>query len=188
VGGERLHALARRGIEVTRAPRRVHVSSWEWLDIRIPEATFRVRCSSGTYVRTLVHDLGQALGCGAALGALRRLASEPFTIEQAITVAELDTLTAEQALARAGIPLERALAALPAVALDPAAAAARGAGGRPHVAPEGAPIGAGPRSVVFRDEAGQVLALGELAADPGEPGRALACPRVVFPWAVRSGR
>jgi tRNA pseudouridine55 synthase len=188
VGGERLHALARRGIEVTRAPRTVRVSSWEWLDVRIPEATFRVRCSSGTYVRTLVHDLGQALGCGAALGSLRRLASEPFTIEQAITLAELDTLTAGEALARAGIPLESALASLPAVTLDATAAATLGAGGRPAVAPEGAPIAAGPRSVVFRDDTGAVLALGELAADPGEPGRALACPRVVFPWAVRSGR
>jgi len=188
VGGERLHALARRGIEVTRAPRRVVVSSWEWLDIRLPEATFRVRCSSGTYVRTLVHDLGAALGCGAALGSLRRLRSEPFSIEQAITLAELDRCTQEEALARAGIPLDRALEVLPAVTLDAEAAAVVGAGGRPSVAPGAGPVGGGPRSVVFRDGAGAVLALGELSSDPTDPSRMLACPRVVFPWAVRTGR
>lgn len=188
VGGERLHALARRGIEVTRPPRQVRISSWEWLDIRLPEATFRVRCSSGTYVRTLVHDLGLALGCGAALGALRRTRSEPFGIEQAITLAELDRSTPAEALARAGIPLDRALDVLPAVALDPEAAAALGAGGRPAVAPGAAPLAGGPRSVVFRDASGAVLALGELAADPSDASRTLACPHVVFPWAVRSGR
>ena len=188
VGGERLHALARRGIEVSRAPRRVVVSSWEWLDFKLPEATFRVRCSSGTYVRTLVHDLGAALGSGAALGALRRLRSEPFSIEQAITLADLDRSTQEEALAKAGIPLDRALDVLPAVTLDAEAAAVVGAGGRPSVSPGASPVAGGPRSVVFRDVAGAALALGELSSDPTDPSRMLACPRVVFPWAVRSGR
>jgi len=188
VGGERLHALARRGIEVTRAPRRVTISAWDWLEIQLPEARFRVRCSSGTYVRTLVHDLGAALGTGAALGALRRLRSEPFTIEQAITLAELERSTPEEALAKAGIPLDRALDVLPAVTLDAEAAAIAGAGGRPQVAPGAGPIAGGPRSVVFRDAEGRALALGELTADPADASRMLACPRVVFPWAVRSGR
>jgi tRNA pseudouridine55 synthase len=188
VGGERLHALARRGIEVTRAPRRVVISSWEWLEIALPEARFRVRCSGGTYVRTLVHDLGLALGTGAALGGLRRLRSEPFSIEQAITLAELDRCTPEEALAKAGIPLDRALDVLPAVTLDAEAAAIAGAGGRPQVTPGAGPIAGGPRSVVFRDVDGRALALGELSADPADSSRMLACPRAVFPWAVRSGR
>jgi len=188
VGGERLHVLARRGIEVTRAPRRVTISAWEWLEIALPEARFRVRCSGGTYVRTLVHDLGHALGTGAALGALRRLRSEPFTIEQSITLADLDRCTPEEALAKAGIPLDRALDVLPTVTLDAEAAAIAGAGGRPAVAPGAGPVGGGPRSVVFRDAERRALALGELTADPADASRMLACPRVVFPWAVRSGR
>ena len=187
VGGERLHALARRGIEVARAPRRVHVSSWEWLDIAIPEATFRVRCSSGTYVRTLAHDLGMALGCGAALASLRRLRSEPFGIERAVSPDDLGAHSREEILERAGVPLDRALAVLPALVLDDAATASVGAGGRPAVEPGDAPIAAGPRSIVFRDTAGRALALGELQSDPGIPGRVLACPRVVFPWTARGG-
>src|SRR5262249_9056112 len=59
VGGRRLHELAREGVTVERAPRRVRVIEWTWLDVALPEARFRVRCSGGTYVRTLAHDLGQ---------------------------------------------------------------------------------------------------------------------------------
>jgi len=188
VGGERLHALARRGIEVTRAPRRVVVTALEWLEIAPPEASFRLRCSTGTYVRTLAHDLGLALGCGAALAALRRLRSEPFGLERSVTIAELDTGPPEAVLARAGTSLDEALMVLPAVTLDPDAASLVGAGGRPAVAVGVAPLAAGPRSVVFRDDAGAALALGELRPDPNEPRRVQACPQVVFPWAVRSGR
>jgi tRNA pseudouridine55 synthase len=188
VGGERLHALARRGIEVTRAPRRVRVASWEWLGMALPEATFLVRCSAGTYVRTLAHDLGMALGCGAALASLRRLRSEPFGLERTVTLADLDARSSAEVLERAGVPLDQALQVLPAVVLDAGAAASVGSGGRPAVTPGEAPIAAGPRSIVFRDGAGTALALGELCRDATEPGRVLACPRVVFPWTVRSGR
>jgi len=187
VGGKRLHELARRGIEVPRAPRRVRVLSWEWQAVALPEASFRVRCSSGTYVRTLVHDLGIALGCGAALASLRRLRSEPFGLERAVSPSELEVLAPDEAIAHAGIPLDEALGVLPAVVLDSGAAATLGAGGRPVVAPGRAPVGAGPRSVVFRAEGGTALALGELLPDAS--GLATrACPRVVFPWAVRTGR
>ena len=188
IGGRRLHQLARRGIEVERPARRVRVVSWEWLSFAFPAVTFRVQCAAGTYVRTLAHDLGMALGTGAALQSLRRLRSEPFDLRSAITLDDLDALPASEALARAGTPLDRALEVLPAVKLDREAAAMVGAGGRPVVDPGSAPLAAGERSVVLRDAAGRSLALGELRADPAEPGRVLACPRVVFPWAVRSGR
>ena len=188
VGGERLHALARRGIEVTRAPRRVRVAVWEWLDVSLPEARFRVRCSPGTYVRTLVHDLGLTLGCGAALASLRRLRSEPFGLERAVTLRELDERAREDVLRDAGTPLDEALAHLPSVTLDAAGAASVGAGGRPPVEPGGAPIASGPRSLVLREAGGRALALGELRPDPDRPGQVLACPQVVFPWAVRPGR
>jgi tRNA pseudouridine55 synthase len=188
VGGQRLHALARRGIEVDRAARRVHVSAWEWFGFALPEVTFRVRCSSGTYVRTLAHDLGMRLGTGAAIRSLRRLRSEPFDLSRAVTLRELDERPAAEVLRRAGTPLDLALATLPGVTLDAAAAAAVSTGGRPSVDPGHAPIAGGPRSVALRGAGGQVLALGELRADPDRAGRALACPQVVFPWAVRGAR
>lgn len=188
VGGERLHALARRGIEVERAPRRVRVAAWDWLGFALPEATFRVRCSSGTYVRTLVHDLGLMLGTGGAISSLRRLRSEPFGLERAVTLDELEGHPAEEVLRRAGTPLDAALDVLPSVTLDSAAEASVAVGGRPVVEPGPAPVAGGPRSVVLRGAAGRALALGELRHDPERPGRVLACPQVVFPWAVRGAR
>ena len=190
VGGERLYRLARRGVTVERAPRRVNVMSWEWLSFALPEATFRVRCSSGTYVRTLMHDLGAALGSGGALKTLRRLRSEPFSIERSVPMRRLDEVAPEIVWEEAGYSFETALAHLPFVTLDPQAAADLGFGRRPLLDASrvgAAPHSAGPRSVVFRDGDGQVLALGELA--PGDrEGTVRACPHVLFPWAVRSGR
>jgi tRNA pseudouridine55 synthase len=92
VGGERLHAKARRGEEVERAPRRITVYELMLSGWRLgpaPEADLEVRCSAGTYVRTLVHDLGEALGCGAHVGALRRIDSGGFTEAEAISLDEV---------------------------------------------------------------------------------------------------
>jgi len=185
-GGERLHAIARRGETVERAPRPVRVDAWEWLAVTRDEASFRVRCSGGTYVRTLVHDLGAALGCGAALADLRRTASAPFDVARACAWEDLDAARRETTLARFGVPLERALDVLPAVALDAAGVEAIGRGRAAAVAaPPAGTLGAGERSVVLRDAAGRALALGQVrAAD----GAAWAHPQVVFPWAVREGR
>jgi tRNA pseudouridine55 synthase len=188
VGGQRLHRLARRGVEVERSPRRVTVHSWEWLGFELPEASFRVVVSGGTYVRTLAHDLGARLGPGGALKSLRRLRSEPFGLEGAVGLRELDALAPSEVLARAGVPLTVALRVLPAVTLDAAGADELGFGRRPAVPAGAAPLAAGPRSVVFRGPDGEPLALGELEPDPRTPGAARACPHVVFPWAVRQGR
>jgi tRNA pseudouridine55 synthase len=187
VGGQRLHRLARRGLTVERAPRRVRVLAWEWLEVGLPEATFRIRCTAGTYVRTLVHDLGLALGTGAALASLRRTRSEPFGLERALSLDDLDHLTTEQALAASAIPLDQALEVIPEVVLDEHAALEIGAGGRPRVPRPGAPLGAGPRSVVMRGPDRRALALGELVAIEGTD-EVLVCAHVVFPWAVRVGR
>jgi tRNA pseudouridine55 synthase len=187
VGGQRLHRLARRGITVERAPRPVRVASWEWLGFALPEADFRVCCSGGTYVRTLAHDLGQRLGPGAALARLRRLRSEPFGLERSVSVRDLSTLDAEALWERGGIGLDEVLArVLPSVALDEAAAESVGHGRRPAVDAGGAPVGAGPRSVVFRDGDGRVLGVGGLERAP--EGTTLACAHVIFPWARREGR
>ena len=184
-GGERLHALARRGVTVEREPRRVRVDAWRWGSITPDEASFEVDCSGGTYVRTLVHDLGTRLGCDAALAALRRTRSEPFTLLQACTLATLEEAEPGLLLAQQGVPLDAALEVLPALELDDTAAAAIGHGQAPRVEPGSAPLEGGPRSVVFRDAGGRALALGALRRE-GDGVRAR--PAVVFPWAVATGK
>lgn len=95
VGGERLHAKARRGEVVERAPRRVVIHDLVLEDF-VPgpraEVAFLVTCSSGTYVRTLAHDLGERLGVGGSLTELRRLANGPFTVEQALPLDDVVAL------------------------------------------------------------------------------------------------
>jgi len=185
-GGERLYAIARRGETVARAPRSIRVDAWRWLEFGRDAARFEVDCSGGTYVRTLVHDLGALLGCGAALAELRRLRSEPFHVAGACSVAELDERGAA-VLERHGVPLDRALDVLPAVTLDEAAAEAIGRGQQPLVTVTAAlPVEGDPRGTVFRDATGRALALGSLGVIDGV--RLRARPAVVFPWAVRAGR
>lgn len=85
VGGERLYKMARRGEEIERQPRSVTIYNLEVTAVshHPPEASFDVTCSPGTYIRTLVHDIGQSLGCGAHLKTLRRVEASGFTEEDA---------------------------------------------------------------------------------------------------------
>jgi tRNA pseudouridine55 synthase len=87
--GVPLYKLARQGKTVEREPRFVHVFAHEVQAVRLPEIDFRVACSKGFYVRTYAHDIGLELGCGAHLKSLRRTKSGRFTVENAVTVAEL---------------------------------------------------------------------------------------------------
>jgi len=87
--GVPLYKLARQGKQVEREPRFVHVYAHEIQALRMPEIDFRVVCSKGFYVRTYAHEIGQELGCGAHLKALRRTKSGRFHVEGAITIAEL---------------------------------------------------------------------------------------------------
>lgn len=111
-GGQRLHELAREGIEVERAPRPIRIDALELLAIDGPRLRFAIACSKGTYVRALVRDLGERLGTGACLTALRRTASGPFTEADALPLADVNRATATARL----IPTARALG-LPAVAV-----------------------------------------------------------------------
>lgn len=114
--GVRLYQLARQGKEVARAPRQITIS---FLSLRLVGATeveIDVVCSRGTYVRTLAHDMGQRLGCGAHLRALRRTGCEHLTIEQAVTTEQLEGLAAANNVPLIG--LSQALAHLPAVVWD----------------------------------------------------------------------
>jgi tRNA pseudouridine55 synthase len=87
--GVPLYKLARKGIEVERKPRLVHIYNFRFSDYAEPIGYFRVACTKGTYVRTLVHDVGQKLGCGAHLANLRRLVSGKFDVTDAMEFEEL---------------------------------------------------------------------------------------------------
>jgi tRNA pseudouridine55 synthase len=89
--GVPLYKLAREGKVVEREPRFVHVYAHEIREIRPEEIDFRVICSKGFYVRTYAHEIGEELGCGAHLAALRRTKSGRFTVEGALTIAALKT-------------------------------------------------------------------------------------------------
>lgn len=87
--GVPLYKLARKGQEVERKLRPVKVTAYEIHNISLPEIDFRVECSKGFYVRTYANDIGEKLGCGAHLSALRRTKSGKFTLERSVTVAQL---------------------------------------------------------------------------------------------------
>lgn len=120
--GVPLHRLARRGIEVERQTRPVRIFRLEILAVELPRVILEVDCSKGTYVRTLCHDLGLALGCGAHLTALRRLRSGSFTLERCLSLEEVERRCREGL----DLPLttpEAALGDLPALEVSPEAAA-----------------------------------------------------------------
>jgi tRNA pseudouridine55 synthase len=99
-GGVPLYKLAREGKVVERDPRLVHVYRYSVNRIEVPEIDFTVLCSKGFYVRTYVHDIGEALGCGAHLKSLRRSKSGRFDVEKAITIEEVRNGAREQILER----------------------------------------------------------------------------------------
>lgn len=91
--GKRLYELARKGIEVNRRPRQIHIKEIDLLKVNLPKIKFFVRCSKGTYVRTLCENIGEMLGCGAYMSELRRIRSGDFSIDDAITINELKETT-----------------------------------------------------------------------------------------------
>ena len=108
VKGVALHRLARQGLEVERAPRTVHIKRLDVERLEMPELSFEVECSKGTYVRTLCHDIGQRLGTAAHLNSLRRIRSGSFSIEEAVSLDWLETAD-DDAIAGKMLPLASAL-------------------------------------------------------------------------------
>ena len=115
--GRPLYEYARAGITLERAARRVTIHRLDWLSRDGDDVAFRVRCSKGTYVRTLAEDIGGALGCGAHLRELRREAVGDLTLEGAHTPAALEAMTQEARDACLG-PVDALVSGLPRVALD----------------------------------------------------------------------
>ena len=119
--GKALYEYARAGIEVERAPRSVTIHSIAIIDWQDASLVIDVRCSKGTYIRTLAEDIGQALGCGAHLSALRRTGSGPLSLAGAVSLAELEAMIEADRLALLH-PVDALLADWPALALDAAEA------------------------------------------------------------------
>ncbi len=118
--GKRLYELAYQGLEVERQPRKVTIYQLELLDFSGSEFEMRVKCSKGTYIRTLVQDIGAALDCGAHVSSLRRLQSGPFTEEQMLSLEQIEAVAGkdDEALDSLLLPMDRALRDLPEIHLD----------------------------------------------------------------------
>lgn len=112
VQGRRLYDLAREGLEVERSPRPVTVYEIRLLQAREEENLYQiyVSCSKGTYVRTICHDVGQALGCGAVLTGLRRVISSGYRVEDAVTIEQAQQMADEGRLRQMVMPVETAFA------------------------------------------------------------------------------
>jgi tRNA pseudouridine55 synthase len=96
IKGVPLYKLARKGIEVAREPRLIHIYNFRFTNYESPLGQFKVACTKGTYVRSMAHDLGQKLGCGAHLAALRRSVSGKFDVAEATGLDDLLKLTAAE--------------------------------------------------------------------------------------------
>ncbi len=116
--GVPLYKLARQGKPVHTAPRAVEIFSIDLRDVTLPEIEFDVHCSKGTYIRSLAHDLGAALGCGAHLTALTRLASGHFALADAHTLDQLREAFEGGYAERYLLPLDEALLRFQAVIID----------------------------------------------------------------------
>ena len=115
--GQPLYKLARQGIEVERAPRRISIYSAELLQFSEASIELRVHCSKGTYIRSLAEDLGAALGCGGHVSALRRLAAGPYKEGQATTLDELREVGDLREMDALLLPVSSAVSSWPAVRL-----------------------------------------------------------------------
>ena len=157
--GQPLYRLARAGQEVPREAREVTIHSLELVSWESPLMEFHVRCSKGTYIRTLAEDIGRELGSCAHLQALRRIVVEPFQEQDMVTLAQLETLAAEARIDECLLPPDAGLADWPIVRLDEAGAQRFGHGN--PVAVSGGVTGAarvyGPGDVL--------LGLGDITAD-----------------------
>ena len=116
VNGQKLYDLARKGREVERQPREIEIFKLECLEFNGVEARLLVHCSKGTYIRTLCKDIGEALGCGGCMAALRRVTAGEYTIGDAVTLDELIAAENPENYLR---PVDSMFRNYPAVTLTP---------------------------------------------------------------------
>ena len=89
IGGKKLYEMARQGKTVERKPRKIEILELELLDGEGSDYSIRVKCSKGTYIRTLCHDIGKMLGCGGCMSSLRRTQAGCYDLDQAVTMEEV---------------------------------------------------------------------------------------------------
>lgn len=120
INGQRLYDLARKGIEVERQPRPVHISRFELLsfDEASQTGTVDIGCSKGTYIRTLLHDLGAALGTGGTMTALTRTEAAGFTLVDCLTFDEVEELLRSERLAERLLPVDKVFETYPVIRLN----------------------------------------------------------------------
>ena len=172
VAGERAYDIARRGETVELAPRTVEVFGLELVERPDPDhAVLDMRCGRGAYVRALVRDLGERLGCFGHVAALRRLRVGPFRIEDAIGLETLERLVADDALPQALMPVARALDDMPALALTEPQAERLRSGRAIRVAPQLVTGGAADDGTIRAMAAGRVVALARLEGAELSPVR-----------------
>jgi tRNA pseudouridine55 synthase len=160
VGGQKSYELARKGQAVELPPVGVEVYELEITALEGSEVSIRLHCSAGTYVRSIAHDAGQILGCGAFLKTLRRLASGDFRIEHARTLEDLARLAEENMLEEALIPAVQLLPTFPCELVDPTTAGQIRHGRDFRVSPFQTPSET--RYVKAVSAKGELIAIGEI--------------------------
>jgi tRNA pseudouridine55 synthase len=160
LAGRPLYELARAGVEVDRAPRRVTIRGIHLLALEGERLELEIDCSKGTYIRSLAHDLGERLGCGAHVAELRRLGVGGLTVERAVTLADLEALPDAEARARRLLPPDDVLTTIPEVRLTALAT---------HYLCQGQPVSArhgfAPGWVRLYDDAHHFLGIGQVLDD-----------------------
>jgi tRNA pseudouridine55 synthase len=136
--GKSYYQYARAGIDIERTPREIEIHAIEIVEWAPPTATLRVACGKGTYVRVLAEDIGASVGSCAHLAGLRRVASGPFLLDEAITLEALEAMPDAAARNAVLLAIDSPVAALPPLDVDPASAQAL-AHGRTVLAPTLAP-------------------------------------------------
>lgn len=181
IGGRKYYELAREGLEVPLEPKEVEVWMFQPLgDITLPEVRFRLECGSGTYARSLAHDLGARLGCGGHLSALRRTEIGPFLLPDAVTLGTLaDRVDAEESLEPAWIPFDRIQLPFPAIQVDDTQSR-RVMQGQAVLTRQ--PVeGAEGDWLQLLDGRGRFLSVGTIDERIGSGGTTLVQPKIVFP-------
>jgi len=199
VGGVPLYKAARAGREVSRQAREVTVFRLDIVDIQIPNVTLRVACSKGTYIRTLCADIGEKLGVGGHMATLVRERVGPLTVDQALTVDEVESRLEQGALAASMLTLDEALVGLPVCTVG-AGTAGRVLHGMPVPCSEvlawhGLPsrlVEGEARPIRIKDDAGRLLAVGTMPIGmdtqaPGVSGQPIAVSKVLVTEAVQGG-
>ncbi len=158
--GKPLYELARRGIEVERAARQITVYQLKVLSYQAPTVEFEMRCSKGTYVRNVVEDLGEKLGCGAHVSLLRRTSVGPFKADDMVGLTTLTESADPLSLTDCLLPLQRAVAHLPLLTVSSGMAFYLHRG-QPVQVPQSPPQGL----VGIQLKSGQFIGVGEIQGD-----------------------